>query len=381
MQKSVEPQPGKSGNAYPDMLFKPLSMGALELPNRVLMAPLTRNRAHPDGTPHEMAITYYRQRASAGLIFTEATQVSPIGKGYINTPGIHSKAHVAAWKRITDAVHAGGGRIFLQLWHVGRISHTSLLPEGQPPVSASSVRAHAQTFADSGFVDTSEPRALNTGEIPALIEDYRQAAKRAVEAGFDGVEVHSANGYLLDQFLHSHTNLRTDQYGGSPENRARLTLEVTQAVADVFGAGRVGVRLSPTGTFNDMRPDDEATFAAVINGLDRMGPAYLHVVEQFPGAEVSKADAAMLERLRGHWHGVYIANGDFDGRTAGGWIGRGRAHAIAFGRPFIANPDLPERLRQQAPLNQPDQETFYGGDHHGYTGYPFLEREAIEAAA
>ncbi len=325
MQKAVDSQYGESRNAYPEILFKPLTMGALELPNRVLMAPLTRNRAHPDGTPHEMAISYYRQRASAGLIFSEATQISPMGKGYINTPGIHSDAHVAGWKRITDAVHAGGGRIFLQLWHVGRISHTSLLPDGQPPISASPVRANAQTFAESGFVDTSEPRALETSEIPALIEAYRQAARRAVEAGFDGVEVHSANGYLLDQFLHSHTNLRTDQYGGSPENRARLTLEVTQAVADVFGADRVGVRLSPTGTFNDMRSDDEETFAAVIGGLDRMGLAYLHVVEQFPGADVSDDDVAMLERLRARWHGVYIANGDFDDRTAAEWIGRARA--------------------------------------------------------
>lgn len=381
MQKPVEPQSGEDREDYPETLFKPLTMGALELPNRVVMAPLTRNRAHPDGTPHEMAIRYYRQRASAGLIFTEATQVSPMGKGYINTPGIHSDAQTAAWKRITDAVHAGGGRVFLQLWHVGRISHTSLLPDGQSPVSASAVRANAQTFAASGFVDTSEPRALETDEIPALLEEYRRAAKRAVEAGFDGVEVHSANGYLLDQFLHSHTNLRSDAYGGSPENRARLTLEVTQAVADVIGAGRAGVRLSPTGTFNDMRPDDEETFAAVIDGLNAKGLAYLHMVEKFPGAEVSGEDAAMLDRLHGRWHGVYIANGDFTGSAAADWITRKRANAVAFGRPFLANPDLPERFRRRAPLNQPDQETFYGGDHRGYTDYPFLEERVAAAAA
>jgi len=381
VQKTNNEEAGEVTAAYPAVLFKPLTMGALELPNRVLMAPLTRNRAHPDGTPHEMAITYYRQRASAGVIFSEATQVSAMGKGYVNTPGIHCDAHVAAWKQIADAVHAGGGRIFLQLWHVGRISHRSLLPDGQQPVSASAVRADAQTFAESGFVDTSEPRALETGEIPALIEDYRQAAKRAVAAGFDGVEVHSANGYLLDQFLHSHTNHRTDAYGGSPENRARLTLEVTQAVADIIGADRVGVRLSPTGTFNDMRSGEEDTFAAVIDGLDRKGLAYLHVVEKFPGSEVSQGDVAMLERLRRRWHGVYIANGDFDDRTAADWIARERAHAVAFGRPFIANPDLPERFRRQAPLNEPDRETFYGGDHHGYTDYPFLKPSAIEAEA
>lgn len=381
MQKTNDEKAGEQSASYPEVLFKPLTIGALELPNRVLMAPLTRNRAHPDGTPHEMAITYYHQRASAGLIFSEATQVSPMGKGYINTPGIHSDDHVAAWKRITDAVHAGGGRMFLQLWHVGRISHTSLLPDGQQPVSASAVRADAQTFAESGFVDTSEPRALEADEIPALIEDYRLATKRAIAAGFDGVEVHSANGYLLDQFLHSHTNQRTDAYGGSPENCARLTLEIAQAVADVIGADRVGVRLSPTGTFNDMRPDDEDTFAAVIDGLDRKGLAYLHVVENSLGGPNSDADVAILERLRTRWHGVYVANGEFDDASAAEWIARGRAHAVTFGRPFIANPDLPERFRRQAPLNEPQRETFYGGNHHGYTDYPSLEPSAIEAAA
>lgn len=381
MQKTADSQAGGGRHGYPEILFKPLTMGALELPNRVLMAPLTRNRAHPDGTPHELAITYYRQRASAGVIFTEATQISPMGKGYVNTPGIHTDAHMAAWKRITDAVHAAGGRIFLQLWHVGRISHTSLLPDGQAPVAPSAIRAQTQTFGEDGFVDTSQPRALETREIPALIEDYRAAARRAVAAGFDGAEVHSANGYLLDQFLHAHTNQRTDQYGGSPENRARLTIEVTQAVAEVMGPGRVGVRLSPTGTFNDMRPDDEDAFAAAIDGLNRLGLAYLHVVEKFPGAEVSEADTAMLERLRARWDGVYIANGDFDDEMAADWIARERAHAVAFGRPFLANPDLPERFRRQAALNEPDQQTFYGGDHRGYTDYPFLEDSPAEAVA
>lgn len=358
-------------DSYPAVLFEPLRMGALTLPNRVLMAPLTRNRAHPDGTPHEMAVTYYAQRASAGAIFTEATQVSAMGKGYINTPGLHTDGHVAAWRRITDAVHAGGGRILMQLWHVGRISHVSLLPDGQAPVAPSAIRAAAQTFAETGFVDTSAPRALGTEEIPALIEDYRAAARRAVEAGFDGVEVHSANGYLLDQFLHEHTNQRDDAYGGAPEARARLTLEVTEAVAGVVGADRTGVRLSPSGAFNDMRPDEES-FAAVIDGLDKMGLAFLHGVEKFPGMDASEADVAMLDRLRGRWSGTYIANGDFDAERAAEWIGRGRAHAITFGRPFIANPDLPERFRQGAALNEADGDTFYGGDHRGYTDYPFL---------
>ncbi len=354
------------------VLFSPLALGALQLPNRVLMAPLTRNRAHGDGTPKAMAIDYYRQRASAGLIVSEATQVSAMGKGYLDTPGIHAPEHVEAWRKITDAVHAGGGRIFVQLWHVGRISHTSLLPGGAAPVAPSAIAARTQTFAAEGFVDTSEPRALRTDEIPALIEDYRAAARNAIKAGFDGVEVHSANGYLLDQFLHAHSNTRDDQYGGSAQNRARLTLEIARAVTETIGADRVGVRLSPTGEFNDMRADDEDAFAAVIDGLGPLGLAYLHVVEKFPGAGASAAAAGMLERLRARWSGVYIANGEFDADLAAQWIGSGRADAVAFGRPFLANPDLPERFRRHADLNAPRQETFYGGDETGYTDYPSL---------
>ncbi|MEM1345548.1 MAG: alkene reductase [Pseudomonadota bacterium] len=358
-------------------LFTPLQIGDTNVPNRVLMAPLTRNRAYPDGTPHEMAIEYYRQRASAGLILTEATQISPEGKGYINTPGIHSEAQVAAWKRITDAVHAGGGRIWMQLWHVGRISHTSLLPNGQPPVAPSAVRAAAQTFTENGFEDTSEPRALEVAEIPRLIQDYVKAAENAKAAGFDGVEVHAANGYLLDQFLTDGANKRTDAYGGSVENRMRLPLEVIQAVTRVWGTGRVGVRLSPFGTFNGIEESDrEGTFSAVYRALDKLGLAYLHVMEKFPGIEVSDADTEALERLRGLWSGVYIANGDFDAATAAAWIARDRATAVTFGRPFIANPDLPERYRLGAALNEADGNTFYGGDTRGYTDYPFLERAA-----
>jgi len=355
-----------------DALFAPLTMGALTLPNRVLMAPLTRNRAHGDGAPDAMAATYYRQRASAGLIVSEATQISAMGKGYLDTPGIHAPEHVAAWRAITDAVHAGGGRIFVQLWHVGRISHVSLLPDGAAPVAPSAIRAQAQTFTAAGFADTSAPRALRLDEIPALIDDYRAAARNAIAAGFDGVEAHSANGYLLDQFLHAHTNTRDDRYGGSAQNRARLTLEVTRAVADEIGAGRVGVRLSPTGTANDMRPDDEDAFAAAIDGLDAMGLAYLHVVEKFGDAAMTAETAAMLARLRARWHGVYIANGGYDAERAAQAITDGRADAVAFGRPFIANPDLPERIRRDAPLNAPDKDTFYGGGAEGYTDYPAL---------
>ncbi len=358
------------------ILFRPLRIGATEVPNRVLMAPLTRNRAHPDGTPHEMAIEYYRQRASAGLILTEATQISAEGKGYINTPGIHSDAHVEGWRRITEAVHAAGGRIWLQLWHVGRISHVSLLPNGQAPVAPSAIRANAQTFVD-GMIDVSEPRALAVEELPRLVEDYVIAAERAKEAGFDGVEVHAANGYLLDQFLQDRTNHRTDAYGGSVEGRLRLPLEATEAVAGVWGADRVGLRLSPFGTFNDMGDSHPATnFAEIYRAFDKLGLAYLHVVEKFPSIDASPEQAAALDTLRAIWSGTYIANGDFDAARAVDWIARGRADAVTFGRPFIANPDLPERFRLGAALTEPDGSTFYGGDQHGYTDYPALARAA-----
>lgn len=355
-------------------LFKPLNAGGIKTPNRVWMAPLTRNRAHDDGTPHDLAVKYYEQRASAGLIITEATPISPMGVGYISTPGIYIDKHIAGWKRVTDAVHAAGGRIALQLWHVGRISHTSLLPYTQAPVAPSAIRANATTFIADGIVDTSTPRALREDEIPALIDDFRQAALNAMAAGFDGVEVHAANGYLLDQFLHVNANERTDGYGGTPENRARLTLDVTQAVADAIGSDKVGVRLSPTGTFNDMQLEgSDSTFTAVVGGLNQLGLAYLHVVEKFGVDKTSASDRAFLDNLRKRWTGTYIANGDFNAATAADWIAQGRADAITFGRPFIANPDLPERYRQGAALNEPDPDTFYGGDHRGYTDYPALE--------
>ncbi|MDH3667558.1 MAG: alkene reductase [Paracoccaceae bacterium] len=358
-------------------LFRPLSMGGLELPNRVLMAPLTRNRAHSDGTPKAMAEEYYHQRASAGLIITEATQVSPEGKGYLDTPGIHEDSHVAGWRRITETVHAAGGRIFLQLWHVGRISHTSLLPEGVVPVAPSAIRAKSQVFGTDGFVDVSEPRALEADELPRIVADYARAAARAKEAGFDGIEVHAANGYLLDQFLRDGSNRREDAYGGSAENRARLALEVTEAVASVWGADRVGIRLSPFGSFNDMSDSDpEATFGTIYRALDKLRLAYLHVVESFPGSDSGPDELAALERLRGLWTGTYIANGGFNATRAADWIARGRADAVSFGRPFIANPDLPERYQLGAGLTTPNEATFYGGGTEGYTDYPFRAQEA-----
>lgn len=358
-------------------LFRPLRIGALDVPNRVLMAPLTRNRAQPDGTPGDLALEYYRQRASSGLIFSEATQVSAEGKGYINTPGIHAESHVAAWKKITEAVHANGGRIFLQLWHVGRIAHTSLQPGEQAPVAPSAIRANAQTFIATGPVDTSEPRALDLDEMPRVVADFAAAARHAKDAGFDGVEVHGANGYLLNQFLSDHSNKRTDAYGGSVENRLRLPLEVTEAVAEVWGADRVGLRLSPFGKFNDMDDSDaEGHYTTIYKAFDALGLAYLHVVEQFPGIDGTAAEAEALDRLRALWTGTYIANGDFDAARAAEWIGRGRADAVTFGRPYISNPDLPERFRVGAALNEPDHATFYGGGAEGYTDYPFLDKAA-----
>lgn len=363
-------------------LFTPLNVGAVTAPNRVFLAPLTRNRARPDGTPWAHAATYYAQRASAGLMITEATQIAATGKGYLNTPGLHSDAHQAAWAKITAAVHDAGGRIFLQLWHVGRISHVSLLPKGEVPVAPSAIRAKTQTFTENGFEDVSEPRALDTDEIPALVAQYAEAARRAKAAGFDGVEIHGANGYLIDQFLRSGTNRRTDAYGGSAVNRARFLKNVAEAVSAEIGADRTGLRLSPTGAFNDMQDDTiEETFRAAIDAVAPLGLAYLHVVEEFPGEKTDPEHSVLLDRLFDHWKtasqgGIYIANGGFDAARGADWVGRGRADAIAYGRPFLANPDLPSRYAEGAPLNEPDQATFYGGDERGYTDYPFMEDAA-----
>jgi len=357
------------------ILFEPLRAGDLTMPNRVLMAPLTRNRSAPDGTPRQMAERYYAQRASAGLIITEATQISSMGKGYIKTPGIYTDRHAAAWADIVRAVHAAGGRIVLQLWHVGRISHTSLLPNGAQPVSSSAVTANTQTFTENGFEDCSEPVALTREGIEETLSDYVAAARFARDAGFDGVEVHSANGYLLDQFLQDGVNKRDDAYGGSIENRMRFLSQVLDTFCDVYPAARVGVRLSPLGQANDISDSDpEALFSAVVDMLSARRLAYLHLVEEFYGANTSDNDRAMLKRLRGRYNGVYIGNGGYDGERAASAIADGAADAITFGRPFIANPDLPERFRIQAALNEPDPDTFYGGDETGYTDYPFLSR-------
>ena len=357
-----------------DILFQPLQLGAIELPNRVLMAPLTRNRANADGTPKRMAVTYYRQRASAGLIISEATQISAMGKGYKDTPGIYTDAHIEGWKPIVEAVHAAGGRIFCQLWHVGRISHVSLLPGNAQPVSSSALRANAKTFTEKGFEDVSEPLALDADGIAQTLDDFAHAATCARKAGFDGVEVHAANGYLLDQFLQDGVNKREDKYGGPVENRLRLLDEVFDRVCDVYPTDRVGVRFSPLGQANDMSDSDrEATFSAAYRMANDRKLAYLHAVEEFYGQNSSEEDVALLKHLRGLYNGVYIGNGSYDGDKAREAIASGGADAITFGRPFIANPDLPERFRINAELNEPDQDTFYGGGEAGYTDYSFLD--------
>jgi N-ethylmaleimide reductase len=355
-------------------LFETVQLGPLALSNRVFMAPLTRNRADADGVHSELAATYYAQRASAGLIITEATQISPMGKGYINTPGIHSPEQVRAWHRVVDAVHGKGGRIFLQLWHVGRISHTSLLPNNAQPVAPSAIRANSQTFIATGPAQVSEPVALTQSGIKETLSDYRAAAHNAREAGFDGVEIHAANGYLIDQFLRSGSNQRSDSYGGSAANRVRFLTEVTEKVLEVWDEKRIGVRISPTGTFNDMRDANPSeTFSVAVERLNKFKVGYLHVVESSQdGPQNNEREWALLRSLRELWKGVYIVNGGYDGPRGEKAIRSGDADAIAFGRAFLANPDLPRRLQLGAPLNEPDQQTFYGGDARGYTDYPCL---------
>jgi N-ethylmaleimide reductase len=363
--------------ARPD-LFTPLELGPLLLPNRIVMAPMTRNRAGAGNVPTALAVEYYVQRASAGLIVTEATQVSPQGVGYPGTPGIHDDAQVEGWRRVTDAVHGAGGRIFLQLWHVGRISYPSLQPGGALPVAPSAIAAEGEVFTASGPQPFVVPRALGTEEIPGIVAQFEDGARRALAAGFDGVEIHGANGYLPDQFLRDGTNRRTDRYGGRLENRARFLLEVTEAVAGVWGAARVGVRLSPLGTFNSMSDSDPAkTFGFAAEALSRYGLAYLHVVE---GGHESADGPFGWAELKRRFNGVYMANGDYGRERASATLAAGRADLVSFAAAYIANPDLVEHLRVDAPLAVPDPSTFYGGDHRGYTDYlPLLDGSLVAA--
>jgi N-ethylmaleimide reductase len=318
-------------------------------------------------------VEYYRQRASAGLIIAEATQITPEGKGYAYTPGIYNAAQVEAWKAITSAVHEKGGRIFLQLWHVGRISHPALQPNGALPVAPSAVKPEGKAFTEEGFVPYVTPRALETAEIPRLVEEYRVASKNALDAGFDGVEIHAANGYLIDQFLRDKTNQRTDAYGGSLENRARLLMEVTQAVTSVWGSDRVGVRLSPISPANDIAESDPATiFTYVVEQLNKFKLLYLHLVEGATGGPREVENGFDLQVLRRLFNGIYIGNNGYDRELAVKVREEGLADLVAFGRPFISNPDLVDRLRLAAPLNQLNADRLYGGGADGYTDYPFL---------
>jgi N-ethylmaleimide reductase len=359
-------------------LFEPLSVGALEVPNRVFMAPLTRMRAtQPGDVPNDLMQTYYVQRVSAGLVIAEGTQISPEGKGYGDTPGIYSDEQVAGWRRITDAVHAAGGRIALQLWHVGRVSHESLHEDGARPVSASALPFRNRTSVkdDTGAVvrvPCPTPRALETAEIPRLLDDYRRATRNAREAGFDLVEIHGAHGYLLQQFMSAESNHRTDEYGGSLTNRARLPLEVLDAVVGEWSPDRVGIRISPLGIFNGL--DDNAGQEMglyLAEQFDQRGIAFLHLSEPDWAGGPQHGDD-FRKALRAAYSGVIVGAGNYDLAKAEQLLEEGFIDAAAFGRPFIANPDLPARLASGAPLNEPDKASFYGGGAAGYTDYPEL---------
>src|SRR5512143_2990199 len=358
-------------------LFDPIRVGELDLGNRIIMAPLTRNRAAPGRVPSDLAVEYYRQRASAGLIITEGSQVSPEGQGYVDTPGIYSAEQVVGWRRVTDAVHAERGRIVVQLWHVGRISHVSLQPNGLAPVSSTARRAATKTFTKDGFVPVSAPRALRTDEIPALVASYRDAARAAMAAGFDGVEIHGANGYLIEQFLRDSINDRRDAYGGSIENRARLLLEVMQAIVAEIGGCRTGLRLSPVTPSNDAGPDSDPQ-ALYDYALAQLAPLRLAFVEVVEGQTAGARDFAPFDygALRRNFSGAWMVNNGYQREMAMEAVASGAADLVSFGRPFICNPDLVRRLRENAPLSALDPSTLYGGGARGYIDYPALEEHA-----
>jgi len=369
-------------------LFQPVRFGPFTLPHRMAMAPLTRSRArHPGNVPTALNACYYAQRASAAVIITEATQVSLQGQGYAWTPGIHSGEQVEGWRLVSDAVHKARGLVLMQLWHVGRISHPALQPDGMLPVAPSAVRPSGEAFIENengegALVPFVTPRALQVEEMPFLVQQYVHGAKNALAAGMDGIEIHAANGYLLDQFINSGTNRRTDRYGGTVENRTRLLMEVMDAVIPLWGADRVGVRLSPLGVFNDIGDENpETTFGYIADRLNGYQLAYLHLVNPATaalerGLEPDARARGMLELLRSKYRGMLMIAGGFDHDTAERWLEEGRADLIAFGRKFLANPDMPERFRLRAPLNADDPATYYGGGAKGYTDYPTLSGEA-----
>lgn len=377
-------------------LFDRIKIGNIELDNRIIMAPLTRSRANDEGVQPEIAVEYYRQRASAGLIITEATNISPTAKGYVRTPGIYTKEQIESWRRVAEAVHAKGGKIFLQIFHTGRIALPDFQPNNAQPVAPSAVKAEGQNYTDEGMKDLVEPRPLTIEEIKQTVRDFAGAAKNAVDAGFDGVELHSANGYLVHQFLGTNTNLRTDEYGGSDENRARFLFEVLDAMSAEIGSHRVGVKLSPTVPFNDMRDDNANVFYPyVVRELNRKNLAYLHIgfeeagrtdaVGELSGEADLHAGFAEVptelgwhEKMRSLYDGIYLANGGFTKESGEKLLSENKADAIVYGKAFLANPDLPERFKLNAPLNEPDGSTFYSPGAKGYTDYPTLEHKVAD---
>ncbi|MBX3539012.1 MAG: alkene reductase [Chelatococcus sp.] len=371
---SVDASAAKSAakSADASILFSPFRLGAIDVANRLVMAPLTRNRAISGDIPSDLAIDYYRQRAGAGLIISEGTQISPQGQGYMATPGIYSEAQIAGWRKITDAVHDLGGKIIAQVWHVGRVSSTELQPGGGAPVAPSAIPAHTKTYLSGGFAEVSAPRALALEEIQGIVDDYAAATRNAREAGFDGIELHGANGYLIDQFLKDGTNHRTDRYGGSIENRVRFAVEVATAAVKAWDKGRVGIRLSPVSPANDISDSNpQPLFNHLVAELDKLELAFIHVIE---GATGGPRDIAVFDfqALRKAFRGAYIANNGYTRDLAIAALTSGNADLIAFGRAFISNPDLPERLRRDASLAEVKRETLYGGGAEGYTDYPSL---------
>lgn len=357
-------------------LLTPYDLGEFTLSNRVIMAPMTRSRAGDGNVPTKLMATYYRQRASAGLIISEGTQISEQGVGYPWTPGIHTDKQVEGWKNVTDAVHEEGGKIFAQIWHVGRVSHP-MYHNGEKPVAPSAVKPEGEIFTSEGMKSFVTPRALEAKEIPGIVDDYRKAAANAVKAGFDGVEIHGANGYLIDQFIKDGTNKRTDKYGGTVENRARFVFEVIEAVSDEIGSKKTGIRFSPSGTnqgIHDSNP--KHTYTYIINELNKLDLAYIHLME--PMEDVSEKQNYLTEvtkYFRNIYDGTLITNVNFDRESGMEVIENGTADLVAYGRLFLANPDLPERFAANTELNKPKPDSFYGGDENGYTDYPFLDKE------
>ncbi len=358
-----------------EALFQPFKLGGIELSNRMVMAPLTRNRAEAGNVPGEMTIEYYAQRASVGLIIAEATQVSAQAQGYIATPGLHTPEQIAGWRKVTDEVHARGGKIFVQLWHTGRMSHTAFQPGEQAPVAPSAIAAKAKTYIPgAGYVDTSTPRALEISEIAGIVDDFRTAARHAVEAGFDGVEIHGAHGYLLDAFLRDGANQRTDAYGGPIENRARFLLEVMAAVTAEIGADKVGIRISPVSPVNDSNESQpQPLFEHVVRELAKLNPVYIHVVEGFTGGPRDNAPFN-YEALRALYKGVWMVNNGYTRDMAIEAVKTGKADLVSFGRAMLTNPDLPRRFKESAPLNElfADAPLYGGQGPHGYIDYPTL---------